>query len=649
MGHPAVVLFAVALTAALFLRPGARTSVIFFTSLLGLLLALVSESRPRLVGDGSEYLAMANNLGHLARPSLTPDQLQQTRSIVPGDMGAILEKPWLQGGDGRQDFPHFWLYPLFAAPFVRLVESLGGNPLTGFTVLNIALLMGLAAVLFTRANPAVVLLVAAGPVVWWTDKAHTEVLTSVALATALVLLRTCPWWSIVATGVGAAQNPALGIAVLAFIGVAVVNHGWRDRRTWIASLVALGVAVAHPLYYESRLGVWTGMYDAVDRHLPSFRELTVVLFDSNLGVLVHDPLLFAAIVIAIVESVTRPHRKPFDATDAAIGLVALLLIVVFTQTVNINSGGTPGPSRYGLWLVPFVIPLLAAVPSDATWLRVVAAGAMAWCASTFAPALPDQYLKPSVLAADVWTRWPDLDNPLAEVFAERTAAREPARPPIASSGCEKILLLGDGNGAAWPPGCPTAALPDFCQTKDAFCYANRTAAGYRFVAASFTPAWRADILNPNTPRWNDGMLVIAQGAESPLPMAVWQSEGWSYTERLTQPTTDPVSRQWRWIEGRAEVGVMTSTAVGLRLKLNARSINRPRRLKVSVGSTEISTFQIGEGHAEYQTPEFELPAGTNVVTLESLDPGESPATGDPRRLSIAVFRIEFVAVRRPAL
>jgi len=271
---------------------------------------------------------------------------------------------------------------------------------------------------------------------------------------------------------------------------------------------------------------------------------------------------------------------------------------------------------------------------------------MAWCAWAFAPSLPDQYLKPSTLAAEVWTRWPDLDNPVAEVFAERIAAREPARPPVASAGCEKILLAGDGTGTTWPPACPTAALPDFCQTKDVFCYANRTAAGYRFVLASFTPAWQFDVLHPTTPRWNDGMLVIAQNSETKVPMAAWQSEGWSYTERLDQPNTDPVSQQWRWIEERAQVGIMTEAAVDARLKITARSINRPRRLKISAGTTEIGTLEVQTKIGEYQTSSFELPAGTSVMTLESLEPGESPASGDPRRLSIAVFRIEIVATKR---
>ena len=248
MSHPAAVLFAVALTASLFLRPGLRTRTIFFSSLIGLMLALISDSPVRIVGDGIEYAVMARNMGHFARPSLTAEQLRDAGGLVPENGAATLEKPWLKGADRRQDFPHFWLYSLVAAPFVRLAELTGANPLTGFTVLNVGLLIGLAALLVFRASPAAALLVVAGPIVWWSDKAHTEVFTSVMLAAALVMLRTRPWWSILASGIAAGQNPALVVATIAFIAVAVYGQGWRDRRVWLASLIALSAAMAHPLY-----------------------------------------------------------------------------------------------------------------------------------------------------------------------------------------------------------------------------------------------------------------------------------------------------------------------------------------------------------------------------------------------------------------
>ena len=91
---------------------------------------------------------------------------------------------------------------------------------------------------------------------------------------------------------------------------------------------------------------------------------------------------------------------------------------------------------------------------------------------------------------------------------------------------------------------------------------------------------------------------------------------------------------------------MASTPVGARLTLVARAFNRVRRLKISIGDVEIVTLAVVEPRAEYQTPGFELPAGTSFVTLENLDEGETPATGDPRRLSVAVFRIEITTIKR---
>jgi hypothetical protein len=206
--------------------------------------------------------------------------------------------------------------------------------------------------------------------------------------------------------------------------------------------------------------------------------------------------------------------------------------------------------------------------------------------------------------------------------------------------------VGDGTGAAWPSRCTAATLPGFCQTQDALCYANKTADGYRFVPASATPAWRVAIGLPDPFERAEGMLVITQSAEPRFPMAIWHDEGWSYAERLAEPTPNTASLEWRWIDGRARVGVMTSEPVRARLKITARSFNRARRLKVSVGNADVGTLLVAESPAEYQTSGFDLPAGTDLITLEALEPGETPGTADPRLLSVAVFRIELVAARR---
>jgi hypothetical protein len=129
-------------------------------------------------------------------------------------------------------------------------------------------------------------------------------------------------------------------------------------------------------------------------------------------------------------------------------------------------------------------------------------------------------------------------------------------------------------------------------------------------------------------------------------MAMWHDEGWSYPERLTVPAPEPVSREWRWIDERARLGVMSSEPAVARLKIVARSLNKLRRVKISIGDLEIVTLLMSPKVAEYQTPAFDLGPGSTLITLESLDGSEAPATGDPRRLSVAVFRVELVAKKR---
>src|SRR5688572_26982004 len=312
---------------------------------------------------------MSLNLARLSRPSLTAAELLEARSLFPGDAGVRLTRPVLRGSDGRQDLPHFWFYSLLAAPFVRVATALGADPLIGFTALNLLLLTGLAMLLAKRVSPAALVLVVVSPILWWIDKAHTEVFTFCLLAAALLLLRSSPWWSIVAFGAAATQNPPMAVAMAMSIAVALYQQGWRDRRVWIAAIAGGCLAGIHPAYYYVRLGTWSGLADAIDRHWPMLREFMAVAFDPNLGVFVYAPLLTAAIIVAIVAALRRPERRALDLAGGVMALIAVLFLLSFTQTANVNGGGTPGPSRYGLWLIPFAVPILGWISPSQRWLQ----------------------------------------------------------------------------------------------------------------------------------------------------------------------------------------------------------------------------------------------------------------------------------------
>ncbi|MBZ5556724.1 MAG: hypothetical protein LAO77_05555 [Acidobacteriia bacterium] len=648
MGATAVVAVVLLLLAPL-VSPRLRQRGLFLGALLALLIALVVQSAPRVMGDGGEYLAMALNFARGAAPSLSPDDLRQASEVMPADASRRLVLPEYVGGDGRQDLPHFWLYSLIAAPFVRVATTLGGSPLLGFATINVLLLLCAASVLRKRVSAATALFVAAGPILWWVDKAHTEVFTFSLLTIAVVLLRTAPWWSAVALGAAATQNPPLGIAMLIVVAYALASVGWTDRRVWLGAAGGAAIASLHPLYYVVRLNRWSALNEGVDQHWPSLREFLTVPFDPNLGMFVHDPFLTAAIVITIavvVLDARSPLRRVLHGGRGVLALIAMLFLFSFTQTTNVNSGGTPGPSRYGVWLLPLAIPVLEAAPAAAVWLRVLAAASVVWCTVEFAPRHAELYLTPTPFASTLWRDLPDVDNPLAEVFAERVSRIEPSpAPPIATAGCEKILLMGSGDTAPWPSQCGTAEIPPVCRSAGALCYANRSGSSYDFTRAPTSPAWIAGVMRAKegaVVRKETPIAAYVLPPDQPPPPAIWLADGWSYPEHLPGPTPLERTMAWRWMADRARIAVMAGTRSTVRLRIVARAHERTRGLKVSMGETEVARIQVSAIRDEYDTGAFTLEPGTTYLTFDNVD-GSAPAGGsDLRRLGIAIFHLELV-------
>lgn len=624
--------------------PGrSRAGVWLAVAVLAITLPLTARSAPRHVGDAGEYMAMAVNLARFHRPSLTAAQIADAATRLPEGAGANLTQPQMLATDGRQDFAHFWFYPLLAAPFIHIAMVLGVDPQRGFAALNLALLIGLTVLLSKQIAPAAVLLVVLSPIIWWLDKPHTEVFTFSCVATALVLLREKPWWSVVAFGAAATQNPPMAGAMLIVLAYSLIRYGVSERRVWLGGAAGLLLAGLHPAYYYSRLGLLSGLSPGVDRHWPTMREFIAVPLDPNIGIFVWAPILSLTMMLALIGGLRRSEHRRFDLASGATLLIAALFLLSFTQTTNVNSGGTPGPSRYGLWLIPFAVPMIAWIKSRARWLTALTIASCVWSVWAFAPALPERYLQPTRFASYLWSRTPDTDNPVAEIFAERVGGIDSSRPPVATPGCEKVLLVGDGSTAAWPERCTSTDLPDFCRVAGGLCYANKTRNGYDFARAPATPAWRARIARPDPVRFGaGGALTVTYASDRRPRVATWHDQGWSYVEVHPNPGPDDVFREWRWIDLRADIGVTASEAITARLEFVARAFKSPRRLRITTAGHEVVTVLVPATIGAFKTPEFTLPADRSMVTFESLDGSESPNSTDPRRLSVQVYRIELV-------
>ena len=141
-----------------------------------------------------------------------------------------------------------WFYALTAAPLVRAAETIGRDPRSGFTALNLVLLAGAAVLLVKRVSTVAAVLLAAGPILWWIDKPHPEVFTFGLIAVAFASIGTAPWLTILALGLAAAQEPVIVPALVVAVIFAALPTGFANRRAWIAAGAALLLAVLNPAY-----------------------------------------------------------------------------------------------------------------------------------------------------------------------------------------------------------------------------------------------------------------------------------------------------------------------------------------------------------------------------------------------------------------
>ena len=463
-----------------------------FGAIVLFLLAGAADASPTRVGDGFEYLGMARNLARAMPPALSEDDFRMLRAETDArgdpswDTGPM---PLLRGTDGRYDFPHFWMCSLVAAPFVALATRTGTHPAEGFTLMNLAL-MGAVCWLLVRSGASLVTVLFAAMMLWWIDKAHAEVFIAALTAAALLLRGSAPAASLLLLGMATAQMPPLAV----LLGVCVIDSLVREGATRPVVAGAIGsaaIAALHPLYYLWRLGVMSPLSSTVAPHVPGMRALITPLVDLNLGV-----FWFATALCVLVVTGAAILLRRRDWRSLLIPLAGgAALLFAAAQTPNVNHGGTPGMSRYGVWLIAMLLPLAVEAnralhvtthASRGTGRRVrarrivviAATLTVLFAAVVLHPRVADAGItpRPTRLAAFVWTRAPALDNPLPEVFVERLTHVDGQPPvPVATAQCEKALIAGTGTDARWPKECSPMPVPQDCARAGALCYANGSA------------------------------------------------------------------------------------------------------------------------------------------------------------------------------
>src|SRR5262245_24619123 len=470
-----------------------------------LAVCLIARSPSRLVGDGREYLAQAlefaSGHGPAFRPADIPHVQAELARFDPALANWDIWSSTIGDVDRGRVFLHFWFYALLAAPGVWLADVLGAPPTLGFTALNLVLFGAALWVAFPRVGPAACVLVFAGPIVWWIDKAHTEVFTFALLTIGLALMRDRPWWAMLAAGMAATQNPPIAILVPIVLLVTVVRDrsALADGRVIAAFAVAVALALLHPVYPYAHHGRLSLLLEQTRSGVPTFQTLSAVVLDPSVGLIGNFPV-FLIVVVAGLLTLTRHSGRYLPSTTVVIPTaVAAIFLFAFSRTTNVHHGGTPSLSRYAVWLIPLAIPLLSALQQSGgrAWQRFLwTAAALSALISVFAfrPSVPQNSREPTWLATFLWTRVPALNNPLPEVFIETELQVDEPQLPAATGGCEKILIAGaDLYTGVLPVPCFPAPVPAECQRAGVLCYSNRTGRGYEFVPIQDTATFAARV------------------------------------------------------------------------------------------------------------------------------------------------------------
>lgn len=437
------------------------------------LFALISAYLPAIrVGDGSDYYAMQLAWKTNLKPFMTPESWQAYAALVEsGDIFGLMDMPVLkhinlplQHGQ-TTDFTHFWFYS-FLAFLLGLPFSLLGMPLglhASFLLLH-AFLLSLTWILAYRfyawkGLAAIALLTFLSPVLWFFDKAHTELFTFCVTTSAVILFlkkRYLP--SAFFLSMAAAQN--ISFAAISGLALLIYLYEHRDKIFSMAELAIVILTVAFnlisPLYTFFRFGVLNPQQLFGYIQLGSLLSRSYIWFvDPDIGMFPHWPLgLFVLIAFGFLASRRLRIWNKHLPLILFLGMYFAASLVAQASTVNINAGGNPGISRYALWYLALFFPAIVLWMDKAFSKRWSAALSLAvillggWFNLSNYHPLVDQfaYIRPSRLSYWIQERFPTLYTPPAEIFAERYGGmgeniQHDGYLAVMGPDCRKLLII----------------------------------------------------------------------------------------------------------------------------------------------------------------------------------------------------------------
>jgi hypothetical protein len=648
---------------------GAVAAAVVTTALL---YAVLSSWSPIRVGDGSEYYAMERTITLSQRPYMTDAgwagygemiDANEVRGMPP--LERLREAfPGLRTTSGA-DFNHFWLYPAGAAAVGFVGDRLGVTHTSHshFLLLHAAMLAGLLLLCFWtdrwKGVAAAFIIACASPVLWFTNKVHTEFAT-VMLSTAAMALAAKRLWAAAGLLLALTSTQNISFAIPAFICCLIALHQfWTETRSGLRAAVdalllsgAALLALVHPAYYFFRFGGITPQLITVGADTSAISPLSSIqyLLDPDIGLLPNWPLGIAIAVVAALLAAKYWCRRPGVPMSVFVLGYVFAAMAAQSATENINSGATINVARYGLWyiclLYPCILYIAGHLKTARTSVRIAAGVAFVLLATLNARQYPpkkgESYDSPTRVSRVIYRYAPWLWTPAPEVFRERYSGLGES-PSLQTP----AVVLGPGCvRALYVPGDASRGLQTLHAYPEGVCGMSeeqfRNAVSSRFSTLPADPTYfkltdkeRAESGRP-VPALPPGRLIgpeglrtfLGEGWSAPEPWGTWSIGDRSSLKFLAPPE----AKQLRITASAFLGGSHTSTSS-----------------RVSVNGGGSMTISFDPTSPQPATFTLELPPGSEarVVDVEFLhdspvSPSDAGVSADGRKISIGLIGLEVL-------
>ena len=440
---------------------------------LVLFIPFIFLNKPFRVGDGSEYYALSLAWKNTPGPFMADSSWLKYQELVESNQITGLVNAEIVKANFVKDIftgvpadsHHFWFYSFCAAVIAELGYSIGVNIpihvsflLVHFTFLSILFVISWRSYKWNGLL-AILLLTALSPIVWYIDKVHTEFFTYCVTTSAVILFSR-------KNNISAAFFLALASTQnISFAGISIllVIFDFFSRKKCLYSrneaivllLTALFIGL-HPAYYWFRYGYVDPKIAGLGGTIiyGNIRYFYVWFFDPDIGLFTNWPFGVLLLVLSLA-SLLHNIRVNSGINRWVVFYTSYILVSISAQssTLNLNSGGTPGIGRYGLWYLalffPIVIFLITKTVISNGWkigfFAIIIFG-ISYSIYFFNPALPENYTKPSLVSSWIQKYLPGAYNPAPEIFAERYGGRGEGPKlwqalAVAGPDCHKLLII----------------------------------------------------------------------------------------------------------------------------------------------------------------------------------------------------------------